>query len=201
VLARPDACRCRACLRRHHRHHHQYSDEEPDLHSPGLRGFYWSHVGWILAPDYEETQYKRIPDMAKYPELMWLNRYHLVPGITLAVVLFAIGGLPLLAWGFFLSTVACWHCTFMINSLTHMFGRRRWPTTDDSRNSLILALLTMGEGGTTTTTTGSRPRARASSGGDWRDVLRCARCRPWASCGTSRSRPRTSSRARARVAA
>ena len=130
----------------HHRHHHQYSDEEPDLHSPGLRGFYWSHVGWILAPDYEETQYKRIPDMAKYPELLWLNKYHLVPGIALAVVLFAIGGLPLLAWGFFLSTVACWHCTFMINSLTHMFGTRRYRTTDDSRNSLILALLTMGEG-------------------------------------------------------
>ena len=70
----------------HHRHHHQYSDEDPDLHSPGLQGFYWSHVGWILAPDYEATQYRRIPDMAKYPELMWLNTWHLVPGITLAVV-------------------------------------------------------------------------------------------------------------------
>ena len=130
----------------HHRHHHQYSDEDPDLHSPGLRGFYWSHVGWILAPDYEETQYQRIPDMAKYPELLWLNRWHLVPGIALAVALFLIGGLPLLAWGFFVSTVACWHCTFMINSLTHMFGKRRYDTSDDSRNSLILALLTMGEG-------------------------------------------------------
>jgi len=130
----------------HHRHHHRYSDHYGDLHSPGLQGFVWAHIGWILAPDYERTEFQRVPDLAKYPELVWLNQWHLVPPIALAVGLFLIGGVPWLLWGFFLSTVLCWHSTFVINSLTHMFGRRRYVTKDDSRNSLLLALLTMGEG-------------------------------------------------------
>ena len=130
----------------HHRHHHRYSDIHGDVHSPGLEGFLWSHVGWILAEDYEATEVGKVPDLVKYPELEWLNRWHLVPGIALGVVLFLVGGLPALAWGLFLSTVMTWHATFMINSLTHMFGRRRYVTKDDSRNSLILALITMGEG-------------------------------------------------------
>jgi stearoyl-CoA desaturase (delta-9 desaturase) len=130
----------------HHRHHHRYSDLEGDLHSPGLQGFLWAHVGWILAEQNGKTDLKAVPDLAKYPELMWLNSWHLVPGILLAVVLYLLGGLPWLVWGFFVSTVACWHSTFMINSLTHMFGRRRYRTKDDSRNNLFFALLTFGEG-------------------------------------------------------
>lgn len=130
----------------HHRRHHRHSDQDGDLHSPGRQGFFWAHVGWILSSQHEETELQRVPDLAKYPELRWLDRWHLVPGIALAVGLFLAGGLPALVWGFFVSTVACWHCTFMINSLTHMFGRRRYETKDDSRNSFILALLTLGEG-------------------------------------------------------
>jgi stearoyl-CoA desaturase (Delta-9 desaturase) len=130
----------------HHRTHHRHSDHQGDLHSPGLHGFLWAHVGWILTTDHDETDYERIADFAKYPELVWLNRFHLVPGILLAVVLFALGSWPALVWGFFISTVLTWHVTFSINSLTHMFGRRRYVTKDDSRNSWILALLTLGEG-------------------------------------------------------
>lgn len=130
----------------HHRTHHRHSDHHGDLHSPGLHGFLWAHVGWILTTDHDETDYERIADFAKYPELVWLNRFHLVPGILLAVVLFALGSWPALVWGFFISTVLTWHVTFSINSLTHMFGRRRYVTKDDSRNSWILALLTLGEG-------------------------------------------------------
>ncbi|MFN8062994.1 MAG: acyl-CoA desaturase [Vicinamibacterales bacterium] len=129
-----------------HRHHHKHSDQGDDLHSPGLHGFVWAHIGWILATDWERTQIERIPDLAKYPELMWLNRWHLVPPLTQATVLYLIGGLPWLVWGFFFTTVLCWHATFVINSLTHMFGRRRYETSDDSRNSFILAIITMGEG-------------------------------------------------------
>jgi stearoyl-CoA desaturase (Delta-9 desaturase) len=129
-----------------HRHHHQHSDRHGDVHSPGLQGFIWAHFGWILAEDWEETDLKRVADLAKYPELRWLNDYHAVPGIAMGVGLYLIGGLPWLAWGFFASTVLNWHVTFMINSLTHMFGRRRYATKDDSRNSMILALLTRGEG-------------------------------------------------------
>jgi stearoyl-CoA desaturase (delta-9 desaturase) len=130
----------------HHRHHHRHSDQEGDLHSPGRQGFFWAHVGWILSTQHEETELQRVPDLAKYPELMWLDQWHAVPGVVLAVALYLWGGTPALVWGFFVSTVCCWHCTFMINSLTHMFGRRRYETKDDSRNSFLLAILTLGEG-------------------------------------------------------
>jgi stearoyl-CoA desaturase (delta-9 desaturase) len=130
----------------HHRRHHRHSDQEGDLHSPRLQGFFWAHVGWILAADHEATDIERVPDLAKYPELHWLDDYHAVPAIAMAVALYLLGGLPALVWGFFVSTVICWHCTFMINSLTHMFGRRRYTTRDDSRNSVVLAILTLGEG-------------------------------------------------------
>jgi stearoyl-CoA desaturase (delta-9 desaturase) len=130
----------------HHRRHHRHSDQEGDLHSPRLQGFFWAHVGWILAADHEATDIERVPDLAKYPELHWLDDYHAVPAIAMAVALYLLGGLPALVWGFFVSTVLCWHCTFMINSLTHMFGRKRYVTRDDSRNSAILAVLTLGEG-------------------------------------------------------
>ncbi|MDX2170283.1 MAG: acyl-CoA desaturase [Deltaproteobacteria bacterium] len=129
-----------------HRVHHKFSDQEGDVHSPVLRGFWWSHVGWILAEDFEETRYDRIPDMAKYPELRWLNEHYLVPPVALAVLLFLTGGLTWLVWGFFISTTLLWHSTFTINSLSHVFGRRRYETTDQSRNNVWLALLTMGEG-------------------------------------------------------
>jgi stearoyl-CoA desaturase (delta-9 desaturase) len=130
-----------------HRHHHRYSDQPEDVHSVVQDGFWWSHVGWILARDFQDTDLKRISDMAKYPELRLLDRaYGLVPAIMLAVVLFLVGGAHALIWGFFVSTVMLWHGTFTINSLSHVFGSKRYPTTDESRNNLALALLTMGEG-------------------------------------------------------
>jgi stearoyl-CoA desaturase (delta-9 desaturase) len=129
-----------------HRVHHKYSDQEGDVHSPVRNGFWWSHVGWILAADWEETLYDRIPDMAKYPELRWLNEHYLVPPVALAVLLYLVGGLPWLVWGFFVSTTVLWHSTFTINSLSHVYGSRRYETGDASRNNVWLALLTMGEG-------------------------------------------------------
>jgi len=130
----------------HHRHHHRYSDQELDLHSPTLFGFFWSHIGWIISDRYNETRLDYIGDFAKFPELRWLNKYHIVPPATLAVVLWLIGGWPLFVWGFCLSTVFLWHDTFTINSLSHLFGSRRYETTDTSRNNWLLALLTLGEG-------------------------------------------------------
>jgi stearoyl-CoA desaturase (delta-9 desaturase) len=130
----------------HHRDHHKFSDQPEDIHSPVQRGFWWSHVGWILSSRYDETKYARIRDFGKYPELMWLNKYHLVPPILLAVVLGLIGGVPMMVWGFCVSTVLLWHGTFTINSLSHVFGSRRYQTTDDSRNNWLLALITCGEG-------------------------------------------------------
>ena len=129
-----------------HRHHHRYSDTQEDLHSPSLFGFWWSHVGWILSDKYDTTQVDLIRDFHKFPELRWLNRCHLVPPVILAVALFLIGGWGLLVWGFFISTVILWHSSFTVNSLSHVFGSRRYATSDTSKNNVFLALLTMGEG-------------------------------------------------------
>jgi stearoyl-CoA desaturase (Delta-9 desaturase) len=130
----------------HHRDHHKYSDTPKDPHSYRTFGFWYSHVGWILSRETEETNLDRIGDLARYPELRWLNRWHIVPGVALAVALFFIGGAHALVWGFFVSTVALWHGTFTINSLSHMLGKRRYATTDLSKNNWMLSLVTLGEG-------------------------------------------------------
>ncbi len=130
----------------HHRHHHRLSDTENDLHSPTQQGFWWSHVGWILSVRNNSMDVDMIRDYYKFPELRWLNRHFLVPPVALAVALFLLGGWAGLVWGFFVSTVLLWHGSFAINSLAHVFGRRRYATTDTSRNSFLLSLLTMGEG-------------------------------------------------------
>jgi stearoyl-CoA desaturase (delta-9 desaturase) len=130
----------------HHRHHHRSSDEEEDLHSPTLFGFWWSHVGWILSDRYNGTRLDYIADYAKYPELRWLNKYHMLPPTVLGVAMWLIGGWPLFFWGFCLSTVLLWHGTFTINSLSHLIGNRRFATTDTSKNNWMLALVTLGEG-------------------------------------------------------
>jgi stearoyl-CoA desaturase (delta-9 desaturase) len=130
----------------HHRHHHRYSDDPVDTHSPVQGGFWWSHVGWILKLENDETRFENVKDLARFPELVWLNRYHYLPSVLLGVSLFVIGGWPLLCWGMFLSTVLLWHGTFIINSLCHVIGSRRYETGDASRNNLLFALITMGEG-------------------------------------------------------
>lgn len=130
----------------HHRHHHKYSDEPEDIHSPTLRGFWWSHTGWILCAKYEPTQENLIPDLMKFPELRFLNKYHLVAPTILGTAIFFLGGWNVFLWGFLVSNVLLWHGTFTINSLSHVFGNRRFNTTDTSRNNLLLALITMGEG-------------------------------------------------------
>jgi stearoyl-CoA desaturase (delta-9 desaturase) len=130
----------------HHRVHHKFSDQEGDVHSALRDGFFWSHVGWILSARWEPTDESRIKDLTKYPELVWLSRWWWIPPTALGVALFVVGGSFALVWGLCVSTVLLWHGTFTINSLTHMFGSRRYPTTDNSRNSAILAAITLGEG-------------------------------------------------------
>jgi stearoyl-CoA desaturase (delta-9 desaturase) len=129
----------------HHRHHHRYSDQLEDVHSP-LRGFWWSHLGWILCDRYNPTRFDLIKDFAKFPELRWIDKHWYVPAIGLGVSCWALGGWSTLVVGYFLSTVLLYHGTFLVNSATHLFGQRRFATDDTSRNSLIIALLTCGEG-------------------------------------------------------
>jgi stearoyl-CoA desaturase (delta-9 desaturase) len=143
----------------HHRHHHRHSDKETDAHSPHVHGFWWSHIGWITSRRNFPTDYSQIPDLAKYPELVFLNRFDIVVPALFATSLWALGSLlhhvapglhttggQMLVWGFFVSTTALFHGTASINSLAHLMGRRRYETSDDSRNSFILALVTLGEG-------------------------------------------------------
>jgi len=130
----------------HHRRHHKYSDEPMDVHSPRQRGFWWSHMGWILVKRHSQTEWDRIKDLAAYPELRALEKLHMVVVVGFAVALYFIGGPTALVWGFFVSTTLLWHGTFTINSLAHVWGGRRYETTDDSRNNPVLAILTMGEG-------------------------------------------------------
>ena len=130
----------------HHRKHHKFSDTENDVHSPRHQGLWWAHMGWITAPENFPTDFSQIPDLAKYKELRFLDRFDMVVPLTLAVTLFLLGGWQLLIWGFFVSTIVLFHTTCLINSLAHLLGRRRYATEDDSRNSLVLALLTFGEG-------------------------------------------------------
>jgi len=143
----------------HHRHHHAHSDQPDDAHSAHQHGFFWSHVGWFLTRESFAARLPLVPDLARFPELRFLDRFDLVVPLALLGLLYAAGeilaafapglgthGLQLLAWGFCLSTVALYHATFTTNSLAHRFGWRRYATRDHSRNNPLLALLTFGEG-------------------------------------------------------
>jgi stearoyl-CoA desaturase (delta-9 desaturase) len=129
-----------------HRGHHRHSDTDLDPHSPVIHGIWWSHVGWVLAKDHEATDLHVVRDLARFPELRWLNCWHWLPGIALAVGCWLLGGWTGLLWGFFVSTVLLYHGVFTVNSLCHLFGRRRFLTADQSRNNPFVALITLGEG-------------------------------------------------------
>jgi stearoyl-CoA desaturase (Delta-9 desaturase) len=143
----------------HHRHHHRHSDMPDDVHSPHEHGFLWAHMGWITSRKMFPTNYKNVPDLAKFPELVFLNRFDsFIPFLT-GVAMFMLGkaleiwapqlgttGWQMLVWGFFISTVFLFHGTCTINSLAHLIGRKRYNTTDHSKNSFFLAIITMGEG-------------------------------------------------------
>jgi len=136
----------------HHRQHHRHSDTEDDPHSPHATSFWWSHVGWILSADFAETPHNVIKDWSRYPELRWLDRNHWAPGVLLGLGCFlfglwtGVGAWPCFVWGFIVSTVVLYHAVFTVNSLCHLFGKRRYNTRDDSRNNLFVAIITLGEG-------------------------------------------------------
>jgi stearoyl-CoA desaturase (delta-9 desaturase) len=142
-----------------HRHHHKHADTEHDVHSPGMKGFAWAHIGWMTSSRNFPTNYDVIRDLAKFPELVFLNRFDLVVPAIYAANLYAVGellrvfapgletsGAQLVVWGFFVSTVVLLHGTLFINSMAHVVGGRRFHTSDDSRNNFLLAVITLGEG-------------------------------------------------------
>lgn len=143
----------------HHREHHMVSDQEPDAHSPVQHGFLWSHMGWFSSKKYFHYNQQRIKDFYRYPELRFLDRFDVIVPILMAISIYLLGeylqaahpslgtnGLQLFIWGFCISSVCVFHVTFTINSLSHCFGKKAFETNDNSKNNLILALLTFGEG-------------------------------------------------------
>ncbi len=128
----------------HHRTHHKFSDKPGDPHN-SRRGFWYSHVGWILDRT-GETDYAKVKDLAKYPELVLLNVVPNIASLTLGFAVWWFMGWSGLFIAFGLSTVLLWHGTFTINSLCHMIGKPRYDADDDSKNSFLLAIITLGEG-------------------------------------------------------
>jgi stearoyl-CoA desaturase (delta-9 desaturase) len=142
----------------HHRDHHRYSDKPGDPHSAMRDGFYWSHIGWITSENVLPTDYSKIRDFARFPELVWINRFDWVVSFTAGMLCYVLGevlkytcpalgtnGPQIFIWSL-ISTVFLYHGTFAINSLAHLWGTRRFQTDDESKNNFWLALITLGEG-------------------------------------------------------
>lgn len=143
----------------HHRTHHRHSDTEHDVHSPRQHGFWWSHMFWFTTPEAFTTDKRLVKDWLRFPELRLVDRLDFFAPLALAGGMFALGrllehgfpslgvtGLQMLVWGFLISTILLYHVTYAINSIAHKVGTRRFETRDDSRNNLVLAMITFGEG-------------------------------------------------------
>jgi len=140
----------------HHRHHHRHSDSSQDPHSPTEHGLLWSHMLWLTTRRNFATDLQAVPDLARYPELRFLDRYDTLVPVLFAAFTFGLGALlpesfgtsgwQMLVWVFVISTLVLFHGTCTINSLAHRFGTKRYATSDESRNNWLLALITLGEG-------------------------------------------------------
>ena len=142
----------------HHRRHHRHSDTDKDIHSPHTKGVFWSHTLWFMTDYAVPTLLKEIPDWVKFPELRFINRFDWIPVVMLGLGCYLLGtvewfhtltgltGLTTFIWGFLIPTVFLYHATFAVNSITHLFGKKRFDTGDESRNNAFIALITFGEG-------------------------------------------------------
>ncbi len=141
-----------------HRDHHIHSDDERDFHSPVQYGFWQSHIGWIFMPETQTYNPKKIQDFGKYAELRFLDKYHWLPTVAYAVFISLLGGFTTtehtfwgaamrnLVWGYALPILFCYQISYTVNSFAHVYGKRRFETSDDSRNNWFIAIFTLGEG-------------------------------------------------------
>src|SRR5678815_1230828 len=132
-----------------HRIHHQKSDREGDPHTP-REGTFWAHMGWILTGEglhHDASVLARyVPDLSRDRFHVMLSNWHWVPNVVVGLGLLVFGGVPYVLWGIFFRTTVGLHATWLVNSATHLWGRRRFQTRDDSTNNWWVALLTFGEG-------------------------------------------------------
>jgi stearoyl-CoA desaturase (delta-9 desaturase) len=129
----------------HHRFHHRHSDMHDDIHSP-KDGIWWSYCGWILSESTRNTRLAHVEDLAKYPELRLLNAFTYTPVWFLAIGCYFLLGWQGVVVGWLWATILSYHATFANNCFAHIFGSRRYETTDTSRNNWVLAFVVLGEG-------------------------------------------------------
>lgn len=130
----------------HHRVHHRFSDTERDIHSARIYGFWWAYCGWILSSKNDPTDSALIGDFWRYPELRFLDRYYLIPPLTAGVLVWFAFGPTVFVWAGLVATVVQWHAMFSSNVFCHIFGSRRFETSEDSRNNPLFAIIVLGEG-------------------------------------------------------
>jgi stearoyl-CoA desaturase (delta-9 desaturase) len=129
-----------------HRLHHRHSDQPDDPHSPVLRGFWYAHIGWMFSRDILAVEYGVVKDLAKCPELVWLNRLWMLPGLVFAAACYLALGWSGVVIGYCLPLAAMFQVTFAVNSVCHLFGSRRFDTGEESRNNWLIGILANGEG-------------------------------------------------------
>jgi stearoyl-CoA desaturase (delta-9 desaturase) len=132
-----------------HRQHHKFTDRPGDPHSP-RDGKWWSHMGWIIKGEAMHRSTDQfaplVPDLIHDRFHVWLSKWHWVPLTTLGLSILALLGWKVFLWAIFLRVTIGLHCTWLVNSATHLWGSRRFATQDDSRNNWWVALLSFGEG-------------------------------------------------------
>jgi fatty-acid desaturase len=131
-----------------HRLHHTKSDTDEDLHN-ALRGFWWSHLFWMIRPETkytdEELARKYAPDLLKDPFMRFMDKYYWVTAVIIGVGLYLYGGLPMFLWGFCLRLTCSYHATWFVNSAAHIWGYRPFKN-EIATNNWWVGLLAMGEG-------------------------------------------------------
>lgn len=133
----------------HRLHHAHTEDADRDPHSAS-KGFWWSHVLWLLYKrpqffDYEQFR-KTVPDLDRQAYYRWLGRNYLLLQALLGILLYALGSWNFVIYGIFVRVVVLWHCTWFVNSATHFLGYKTFSIEDGSRNLWWVSLLTYGEG-------------------------------------------------------
>ena len=129
-----------------HRRHHRFADTDGDPHSPVLRGFWYAHIGWVLDGTNDHPDLSNVRDLARFPELRFLDAWKWLPTIATGIIATAVWGLPGLVWVFGVATTLAFQAPLFVNSLGHMRGSRRFDTADSSRNNALLAVVVLGEG-------------------------------------------------------
>ena len=129
-----------------HRHHHLYSDRSGDLHSPKQHGVLQAYIGWVVSKRYDESKLGHVEDLKRYPELVVLNKLYFLPNLAFLYGLYLVGGLSAVVYGGLLSIILTWHIAFAATVLFHIAGSPAYDTGDDSKNCIVLGILTCGEG-------------------------------------------------------